>query len=88
MDVFENLQIRQAAVFHVGINEIHALAQGVKSSTLLVGEARHSLLEMLVERLVDRDSFRRRHGVNPLEQLPVRGLVPRNLTNKGDLMMW
>ena len=29
MDVFENLEVRQAAVFHVGIDEIHTLAQGV-----------------------------------------------------------
>ena len=72
MDVFENLEVRQAAVFHVGINEVHALAQGVESSPLLVGEARHSFLEVLVERLVDRDAFRRRHGVDLLEQLPVR----------------
>ena len=39
---------------------------------LLLGEARHSFLEMLVERLVDRDAFRCRHGVDLLEQLPVR----------------
>ena len=72
MDVFENLEVRQAAVFHVGINAIHALAQGVESSPLLFGEARYSFLEMLVEGLVDRDAFRRRHGVDLLEQLPVR----------------
>ena len=72
MDVFENLEVRQAAVFHVGINEIHALAQGVKPVPLLFSEARHSFLEVLVERLVDRDAFRRRHGVDLLEQLPVR----------------
>ena len=54
---------------------------------LLFGEARHSLLEVLVERLVDRDAFRRRHGVDLLEQLAVWGFVPRNLTDKGDLMV-
>ena len=48
----------------------------------------YSLLEMLVERLVDRNSFRRRHGIDLLEQLTVRGLVPGNLTNESDLMMW
>ncbi len=72
MDVFENLEVRQAAVFHVGIDEIHTLAQGLESFPLLLGKARHSFLEMLVERLVDRDAFRCRYGVNLLEQLPVR----------------
>ena len=71
MDVFENLEIGAGPV-PVGIDEIHVLAQGLIPPSLLVGEARHSLLEVLNPTLAPRNAFRRRHGGDLLEQFPVR----------------